>query len=272
MQTTWAGAEQTLRTVDGVTISAVHFEALDPHQGDLCFVVAHGFTGNWRQPRVRRVIERLRRFGAVVALDLRGHGRSGGDSTVGDAEVHDLDAALAWARELGYDRVVSVGFSMGASVAIRQAAVGRQPVDAVVCVSGPAYWYYRGTRVMRLVHHLVLTRQGRAALRLRGTRISSQGWPTPAPIQPSHAAGRLGSTPLLIVHGTADRYFPLEHPRALHRAAIDAGHPAATMWIVPGFGHAEAAIDPSILDAIAAWGAGLPVAADASWVDGTPSR
>lgn len=258
--------EQALRASDGVMLSAAWFpgplevadslDAPDP----LCFVVAHGFTGHWRQPRVQRVIARLRRAGAVIAIDLRGHGRSGGASTVGDAEVHDVDAAVAWARSLGYRRVVTVGFSMGASVVIRQAAIGTEPVEAVVCVSGPAYWFYRGTRVMRLVHHLVMTPHGRLAMRLRGTRISAKGWPTPPPMQPRQAAALLGSTELLVVHGTADHYFPLEHPRAIYTAAVEAGHQDATMWIIPGFGHAEAAIDAQTLDAIADWGTGARVA------------
>jgi len=260
-------------TVDGIPISAVHYPASWQSPGpveepELCLVVVHGFTGHWRQPRVQRVIGRLRRRAAVVAIDMRGHGNSGGSSTVGDEEVHDVDAAVAWARSLGYPRVVTVGFSMGASVVVRQAAVGTEAVDAVVCVSGPAYWYYRGTRVMRLVHHLVLTPHGRAALRLRGTRISGEGWPTPPPIQPSQAAEHLGGTPLLIVHGTADHYFPLEHPRALHRAARQSGHPDATMWIVPGFGHAEAAIGEDVIDAIADWCAGARPEPREGWLVG----
>lgn len=257
--------EHVLLTSDGVRISAAWFAGPMGTADSTCFVVAHGFTGHWRQSRVKQVIARLQRRGSVVALDMRGHGRSGGESTVGEAEVHDVDAAVAWARTLGYRRVVTVGFSMGASVVIRQAAIGRESVEAVACVSGPAYWYYRGTRVMRLVHHLVMTPHGRAAMRLRGTRISSRGWPTPPPIQPRQAATLLGETPLLIVHGTADRYFPLEHPRALYRSAAEAGHPDATMWIIPGFGHAEAAIDAVALDAIADWGSGVRVAPMAAW-------
>ncbi|MBU6244248.1 MAG: alpha/beta fold hydrolase [Actinomycetales bacterium] len=259
------GAQRaTLMTADGIAISAVHYP--DARRDGLCLVVVHGFTGHWRQPRVRRVIDRLRGQGAVVAIDMRGHGASGGASTVGDAEVRDVDAAVAWARALGYRRVVTVGFSMGASVVVRQAAVGAEAVDAVVCVSGPATWYYRGTRVMRLVHHLVLTPHGRAVLRLRGTRISSKGWPTPPPLQPIQAAAHLGDTPLLIVHGTADHYFPLEHPRALVRAARQSGHPDATMWIVPGFGHAEAAIGEDVIDAIATWCAGDRPAPGQGWL------
>ena len=44
-------------------------------------VVAHGFTGSSRTPPVRRITERLHRHGfAVLAIDFRGHGRSGGSA------------------------------------------------------------------------------------------------------------------------------------------------------------------------------------------------
>ena len=72
-------------------------------------VVVHGFTGSWREERVQKVVTRLRAFGGIVAIDMRGHGRSGGSTTVGDEEVLDVAAAVEWARELGYLRVVTVG-------------------------------------------------------------------------------------------------------------------------------------------------------------------
>ena len=109
MNTAWAGTERALRTADGVTISAARFDGLAGSHDDLCFVVAHGFTGHWRQPRVRRVVERLRGTGCVVAIDMRGHGRSGGDSTVGDAEVHDLVRAAREAALQHGDVLESVG-------------------------------------------------------------------------------------------------------------------------------------------------------------------
>jgi len=39
--------------------------------------------------------------------------------------------------------------------------------------------------------------------------------------------------PVLIVHGDADPFFPLDHPHALHASA-----PGSELWIEPGFGHA----------------------------------
>jgi fermentation-respiration switch protein FrsA (DUF1100 family) len=53
------------------------------------------------------------------------------------------------------------------------------------------------------------------------------------------------------VHGDADHYFPVEHPEALYAAARE----PKELWLVEGFGHAESAATPELLDRI---GAHLP--------------
>lgn len=245
---------RTLTAADGVPIHALHEPGVPP-RSDLVFVVVHGFTGHWRQDRVRKVISRLRCFGGVVALDMRGHGESGGATTVGHEEVLDVAAAVAWARELGYPAVVTVGFSLGGAVVLREAALMAgtpSEVDAVVSVSAPAFWFYRGTRIMRLAHWMVETTPGRAIMRLRGTRISNRGWPEEMPVPPAEAAGRLPGIPLLVVHGDADHYFPLEHPEAIvEQARRAASH--VDLWIEPGVGHAEAAIPETTVDRLGEW-------------------
>jgi pimeloyl-ACP methyl ester carboxylesterase len=234
----------TIVTDDGVPIDAVHL----PGPGDLGIVVAHGFTLSWQRPAVWQVATRLNRFGGVVSFDFRGHGRSGGASTVGDHEIKDLEVAVAYARELGYTRIATIGFSMGASIALRHAAlVGG--VDAVVAVSGPGRWYYRGTRPMRRVHFAIECRAGRLVLRsFLNTRISNGRW-DPVPMAPADAAARIAPVPLLIVHGDRDAFFPVDHAEDLYAAARD----PKDLWIVPGFGHAESAAQPALLDRIGGW-------------------
>jgi pimeloyl-ACP methyl ester carboxylesterase len=234
----------TLVTEDHVPIDVIHL----PGTTDLAIVVAHGFTLSWQRPNVWRIANRFNRAGGVFTFDFRGHGRSGGLSTLGDREIKDLDVVVAYARQLGYKRIAAVGFSMGASVVLRYAGlVGG--LDAVVSVSGPGRWYYRGTERMRWVHRAVERRFGRWVTRwLLKTRVSPQGWKL-VPVPPAEAAARIAPVPLLIVHGDKDLYFPPEHARQLYMAARE----PKELWLLPGMGHAEAATDSELVDRIARW-------------------
>jgi fermentation-respiration switch protein FrsA (DUF1100 family) len=48
------------------------------------------------------------------------------------------------------------------------------------------------------------------------------------------------------VHGDRDHYFPVDHPEALYEAAAE----PKELWLVEGFGHAESAATPELLDRI----------------------
>ncbi len=231
----------TLVTQDGVPVDTVH---LPGHQ-DLAIIIAHGFTLSWQRPRVWRIANWFNQTAAVITFDFRGHGRSGGLSTLGDREIYDLDMAVAYARELGYRRIATVGFSMGASVVLRHAGlIGG--VDAAVSVSGPGRWYYRGTKPMRRVHYAIEHRAGRfVTRRWLQTRIDPQGWSL-IPVPPAEAAAKIAPVPLLIVHGEQDPYFPPEHARQLYQAAQE----PKELWILPALGHAESACDQDLADRI----------------------
>jgi pimeloyl-ACP methyl ester carboxylesterase len=235
---------RTLVTDDGVPIDTVHLAGDD----GLAIIVAHGFTLSWQRPAVWRISTRLNKLAGVVSFDFRGHGRSGGLSTLGEREISDLDIAVRYARELGYRRVAAVGFSMGASIVVRYAGlVGG--LDAAVSVSGPGHWYFRGTERMRRVHFAVEHRSGRLVTRhLLKTRINPVRW-DPAPVPPAEAVGLIAPTPLLIVHGDKDLYFPVAHAQELYDAAGD----PRELWIIPGFGHAEAHADGALVDRIGRW-------------------
>ncbi len=252
-----------LLTADGVRVLARHTPGPQDGPGggrELAFVVAHGFTGS-SSGRVSRGLARvLAETGGVVAFDFRGHGGSSGVSTVGDLEVLDTAAAVAWARLLGYRRVVLVGFSLGAGVAVRYAGLTSgtpDAVGAVVAVSSPSRWHYRGTAPMRLLHLGIETRLGRAVMVAGfGTRIAASGW-DPWPEPPDALVGRVAPAPLLVVHGDADPYVPLDHARWL----VEGARGPAELWVEPGFGHAEAALTPALVRRVAAWateGTGMP--------------
>jgi pimeloyl-ACP methyl ester carboxylesterase len=228
---------------DGVGLHGVHYKS----DSDLAFVVGHGFTNNVQKPYVARVLSRLAAHAGVVAFDFRGHGRSEGRSTVGQDEIHDMEAAVRTALDLGYRKVATVGFSMGASIVIRHAALGATRPDAVVSVSSPARWWSRETAPMRRVHWLLEQPHGKLAARAIGVRLG-ESWVQP-PESPLEVVARITPTPLLLVHGDLDHYFGPEHAMSLHRASL--GH--AELWIEPGMRHAESATTPDLVDRMAAW-------------------
>ncbi|MGW2842588.1 alpha/beta hydrolase [Streptomyces sp. NPDC001493] len=269
----------TLLTDDGVPVEAVYEPCTAGSGGgaggvaeQTAIVVAHGFTGSLDRPAVRRAARVFLQRAAVVTFSFRGHGKSGGKSTVGDREVLDMAAAVAWARSLGHRRIVTVGFSMGGSVVLRQAALytkesvgnegavrgvaksaGPAHVDAVISVSSPARWYYRGTASMRRLHWMVTRPTGRLVGRYGlGTRIHDRDW-DPVPLSPVAAVPLIAPAPLLVVHGDRDPYFPLDHPRMLAGAAAEG---AAELWLERGMGHAENAADESLLGRMADWAVG----------------
>ncbi|GAB3479169.1 alpha/beta hydrolase family protein [Nocardiopsis coralliicola] len=235
-----------LTTADGVGIDSVLLRGGRPTSSAV--VVANGFTGTWRSRDTRMIARRLLTAGDVLLFDFRGHYDSDGMCTVGNDEVLDLEAAVGHLRGLGYDDISAVGFSMGAAVVVRHAG-SYGGLSAAVSVSGPSRWYYRGTRSMRLLHFGVEHPVGRWFLRTaRNVRVVDREW-DPVPPDPTELAAAVAPTPLLVMHGDSDGYFPLEHPRRIYEAA---GAPK-DLWIESGMGHAEGAMTIERADRIAGW-------------------
>lgn len=249
-----------VRSADDVQLALTLTPAAD--SAAVTIVLVPGFSGWAGKPGVARAAAVLAENADVVQVELRGHGRSSGRSTLADREVLDVDAAVAYARGLGSRPVVTVGFSMGGGAVMRHAAlVGgqlhgydvREPVDAVVCVSTGTDWDMRDTRAIRRMRWLSVNPLGRAVARaVFRVRIDPGGWESQA-IPPVRAAAQV-RVPLLVVQGDRDAYVGPEHARALVAAAQDAGADVQ-LWLEPGFGHAEEGADPTLLRRI---GAALP--------------
>lgn len=246
----WGPEPVRLCTKDDLVLTADYYARVSDTIG---YLLGHGFTGSAGNPQLRAVAEHLHGRGAsVLALSFRGHGGSQGTSTVGADEVLDVAAALSWLRERRPGvPIVTLGFSMGASVMVRHAGligsgVLTGPPDALVAVSGPGRWYERSTQPMRRLHLGVESRLGRLVLRRAFKTRVGAGWDL-LPVSPVEVAGFI-AVPALIVHGDADPYFGLQHPRMLASAA-----PSAELWIEAGMGHAENATGTELLDRIDDW-------------------
>jgi pimeloyl-ACP methyl ester carboxylesterase len=244
----WGPEPVRLCTEDGLFLSAAYYTSVTDGPS---YLLGHGFTGASDNPGFRAVAEHLHGLGAtVLAPSFRGHGRSDGLWTGGVHEIRDVAAGLSWLRHRRPGvPVITLGFSMGASVMIRHAGLvpaGVEPPAAVVAVSGPGRWYERGTKPMRRLHYGVETALGRQVLRrVFRTRVGG-GWDL-LPAAPVEVAAAI-TVPTLIVHGAQDPYFGLAHPRMLASAIR-----GAELWIEPGMGHAENATGTELLDRIDGW-------------------
>jgi pimeloyl-ACP methyl ester carboxylesterase len=219
-------------TDDGVRIAGTRLGP--PETGPPAIVMAHGLMGWHAKPRFARFATELARWFTPYALDLRGHGRSGGVSDFGGAEINDVDAVVRLARRSGHDRVVTFGVSMGAIAVLRHGGL-LDGVDGVVAVSSLASWdWHDGARpfARRRMARRIESPGGQAMLRVLGVRLPD-AWDRPE--SPEEVIGKIAPTPVLIVHGTDDHLFSEDHARRLYEAA---GDPKRLM-LATGFGHAE---------------------------------
>jgi alpha-beta hydrolase superfamily lysophospholipase len=229
-----------LTTVDGVELQGRRWLAKNAQAS---VVLVHGFSASASCPNVVALASALHEEGLeVVCYDARGHGASHGESTLGDAEQHDVAAAVSMARERT-PAVVLVGASMGAIAALRYAATDAA-LTGVVAVSCPAAW--RLPRNVRggLAALMTRTPPGRALMhRLSGVRVAAK-WTNPAP--PVDLVGQIG-VPVTFIHGTDDRFIAPGDAQLL----FDAAHEPRQLVIVDDMGHAfgPAAI-ASVVDAV----------------------
>jgi alpha-beta hydrolase superfamily lysophospholipase len=226
-----------LFTSDGVELAAQWWPCVDTARATL--VLVHGLAATKDHPQVRSLALRFRSGGFdVLSYDARGHGESGGMSTLGDLERLDVAAAVQWAGRHGAP-IVLVGASMGAVAVLRYAATD-PALAGVVVVSSPAEWRIPLSTRALLTAALARTKLGRrVADRRMGVRIAPV-WTAPEP--PRSLVDRV-ACPLGVVHGRRDALIPARS--GLARYATEGAK--RRVIIAPDMGHA---FDPAGHDAI----------------------
>ena len=113
---------------DGVEIQLAQWEGKE--KAILCI---HGITANCRCWDV--IADALSPSHKVLAMDLRGRGLSGAPSTGYSMEHHSRDI-LAVLDDLGLERVVLMGHSLGAFISLVFGAKYPERVDRIILVDG----------------------------------------------------------------------------------------------------------------------------------------
>ena len=130
-------AQVKLTTSDGVKLEAVYYPPLSSTSGAKALLLLHEAYQDHRSwDSFGKAAQEMGY--AVLSLDLRGHGKSGGEKTFDQAMDQDVDAAIAWLRsapEIDRDRLGIAGASLGANLALR--AGGRYPDIQSIALLSP---------------------------------------------------------------------------------------------------------------------------------------
>jgi pimeloyl-ACP methyl ester carboxylesterase len=221
-------------TSDGVALHGWFLR----HEGERrVIVVMHGYRGE--KSDVLGMSTALWRAGFDVLLfDFRGRGRSDrAPISMGLWEAADLAAALDWVSDrVPGARVGLLGYSMGGVVAILGGADAR--VAAIVTDSA------FGSQREVLAHAAERDARrvfkgwvpGQAFLPAMEWWHRRSGKPGFGEIAPIDRLAALAGKPLLFIHGTRDRWIPLEQARRL----IEAAPEPREAWLVEGAIHCGA--------------------------------
>jgi pimeloyl-ACP methyl ester carboxylesterase len=216
-------------TQDGIQVRGIHLraESTRDRNSSTLLIYCHGFLGGKNFLLIQRFAERLADEMDVITFDFRGHGESGGATTLGDKELLDLDAVIQYARNFEYERIVLMGSSMGGAVSIRYAAESPD-IGAVITLGAFAHKRFsliamaglgllRWSVSRRVVRHTYMTRIERAL----------------PPYNPRDFVSRIHPRPLLLLHGEYDPLIPLAHARELYANAQD----PKTLLVIQRGGH-----------------------------------
>jgi pimeloyl-ACP methyl ester carboxylesterase len=206
-------------------------------------ILLHGFfhTASMWKPYIPALAEHYR----VIAVDLRGHGRSTNPSKQYTHRQSALDV-YALAGRLGIDRFKAIGMSSGGMTLLHMATQQPERLEAMVLVSATHYWPEECRAINRQVtvdgapwgdwdwewyrqNHVHGKEQ---ALALINQFHNFKDSYDDMNFTPPYLSTIKAST--LIVHGDRDQFFPVFIPVEMYRAI-----PHSYLWVIPNGTHKD---------------------------------
>lgn len=172
----WRGTDWRAHERDAI-VGGRRLHYLDVGSGARCFMLVHGMGGRWQH--WLETIPALAERGRVLALDLPGFGRSELPAVRTSLDGF-ADAGAALARQLGVERIVLVGHSMGGPIAIRFAARHRDLAGAIVSVAGATYQFSALLGLQDVIRFAAQRPRETAAIAME---IATAGLPAPEPLR-----------------------------------------------------------------------------------------
>jgi pimeloyl-ACP methyl ester carboxylesterase len=280
----------TLATSDGLEMDALFHRderlarARERRTGRRTAIVhVHGIMGNFLVGTLRFLPAPLAREGfptLVIETRLANVGQLFGQGIFSDALI-DLDAAIKWVHDQGYDEVILSGYSSGATLVTLYAATRpAEQVRGVLCLgnpwglpqaaerrsekfgSDPGYWEL-AEEVRRTVDEVpdqifVVARSRGVTRRPRDSEVYTRRtwWHSRGPeAVDAMACRQIGAVtvPVLLIQGTADFVVEPWEATELARVAREAGNADVDLAWIEGADHSFAGYEIPTLAAATRW-------------------
>jgi dipeptidyl aminopeptidase/acylaminoacyl peptidase len=235
----YAVTDQRMITTDGTDLS-IWIVTGPATTGDRAIIVVHGLGDQaWNGTNRSLAATYVDAGFTVLALDMRGHGISGGQVLgLGWYERNDIRAAVDLLLATGFapGRIGIHGTSYGAATALLATAA----IPEIGAVIADSSW----SDIRAIMDVEIEDRTGMPAAVARWLRpgISLTGRIVFGldldEISPLLAVPLIAPRPILFIHGEADSRIPVEHSEALFDITL-AG--ANEIWVLPGMAHTEGA-------------------------------
>jgi pimeloyl-ACP methyl ester carboxylesterase len=218
-----------------VTLRGWFCEARGKRRGTVIYL--HGIADN-RGSGTGAIQRYVRRAFDVIAYDGRRHGDSGGDlCTYGFLEKRDLRRVIA---ELKLGPVILIGTSLGAAVALQEAASDPHVASIVAAEVFSDLRTVATERAPRFLPQPIIRKAFRIAEERGGFLVDA--------VSPADAARSIRA-PTLLIHGAADRETPPAHSQRVYEALAG----PRRLILVPGAGHNQSLNAPGIWVEIDKW-------------------
>jgi alpha-beta hydrolase superfamily lysophospholipase len=199
---------------------------------DSAVIIAHGFTSNKDYPRHIKTADALASKGiAAFRMDFGGSGESDGREITIASELDDLESAIKYMKNLGYENMGLLGESLGGLISLKAYS---DDIKAIIL------W----APVTRIRQTLQLTDLEKKSLEDKGYFIRvKDGKDFKIPQEyinerlnvDKESVLREVKIPVLIIHGTEDKTIPISDSED----AIGFLPHGSSLDVIKGWGHGE---------------------------------
>ncbi len=169
----WRGRDWSACERDAI-VAARRLHYLDTGSGERTFVLVHGMGGRWQH--WLETIPSLAEHARVLAIDLPGFGQS--EPPAAGASLDGFaDAVAELIGDLGIERAVFVGHSMGGPIALRFASRHPDLAEAIVLVCGAVFQFSALLGLREILRFVAERPRESVAI---AAEIATAGLPAPA--------------------------------------------------------------------------------------------